>query len=290
MNTVGARLLPLLLLASCAETVRGDAGTERDVPSVIDASAPDVTIDAPDVTIDAPGDVAPGDVAPEAGGRCQSSADCPSGLRCEMPPGCGDSIVGRCVETQGCDMLPVVLRYCDCDGRTFEGRGGCAPDRRYRQRGPCPEADGGTADAASDVPEDRRYFGAVMAWQSPGGVAGTGPAVLVEAEGAVFAWRATAEFAPFSMVPTADIVNRLPQPVANQLFARWARASVTGLPHGMVSFNECYPFVTVRLCSTCDATTIRYNHPSQLTPEMTEVWAWFAEHVPDFNPATFCDR
>ncbi len=93
VNTVGARLLPLLLLASCAETVRGDAGTERDVPSVIDASAPDVTIDAPDVTIDAPGDV-----APEAGGRCQSSADCPSGLRCEMPPGCGESIVGRCVE------------------------------------------------------------------------------------------------------------------------------------------------------------------------------------------------
>lgn len=58
----------------------------------------------------------------------------------------------------------------------------------------------------------------------------------------------------------------------------------------MAPFNECYPFVTVRLCARCDATTIRYGDPSQLSPEMAEVWAWFTEHVPGYNRATFCAR
>lgn len=302
MNTHGARLLSLLFLAGCAETVAGGGGSDRDVPSDVDGAAPDATVDVrTDATVDARTDAtvdaftdaiadAPRDVAPEAGAPCRSSGDCPAGLRCAMPPGCGDGVVGRCDEARGCDMLPVVLRYCDCDGRTFEGAGGCAPDRRYSQSGPCPATDGGTGDAATDGDVPRRYFGAVMAWQSPGGVAGTGPAVLVEAEGATFMWRAVTEFDPFTTVPTADMVNRLPQPVANDLFVRWARVSQTGLPHGTVPFNECYPFVTVRLCATCDATTIRYSDPSQLSPEMAEVWAWFAEHVPGFNPATFCAR
>lgn len=262
-----AQWFPMLfaLAAGCSSTVTGttnpatDAGVIQDVPS------------APR---DGASDVAP----PDAPRVCRRHVDCASGERCVYvaTSACGEDDTGTCRRIPGCELLPVAPQYCGCDGRTFAIPNECPPDRPFVSVGPCPERDAGTVSTAT------------MLWQGPGGFAGTGPAVMVRGNGTVWTWREVTELTPTGPTPMPDATLSLSPMVVADLFARWDRVPLASLPHGPRVSSDCYPSVTVQRCATCMPVRLRYDGPAQLTPEMNEVWQWFAVNVPGTQPRTFC--
>jgi hypothetical protein len=45
---------------------------------------------------------------------------CDSGTFCELPTGrCGGDVRGKCVKVPGACILPVILRVCGCDNKTY---------------------------------------------------------------------------------------------------------------------------------------------------------------------------
>lgn len=126
-----------------------------------------------------------------------------------------------------------------------------------------------------------------MLWQAPGGFAGTGPAVRVQGDGTVWIWRSTAELSLTGTTPMPDMSLRLSPALVADLFTRYDRVNVLGLPHGPSASSDCYPVVTVQRCATCMPVRRRYASPAQLAPEMTEVWAWFDANTPSSRPRTF---
>lgn len=127
-----------------------------------------------------------------------------------------------------------------------------------------------------------------MLWQAPGGFAGTGPAVRVEDNGAVSIWTSVSELSLDGPSPAPDRRLALSSYVVESLFSRWSRVDRRGLPHAPNVSSDCYPSVTARRCATCEAETLRYQGPAQLTPEMNEVWGWFEENLPDAQPGRYC--
>jgi hypothetical protein len=247
----------------CTELACLDAGPTQDVPRPGADAGGDV------VTADAGADVV---AVADARRVCQRSTDCAAGERCVYAPqsACGESDEGVCQSVPGCESLPVAPQFCGCDGRTFQMPNACPPDRPFVSTGPCPER------------------GAVMLWQAPGGFAGTGPAVRVQGDGTVWVWRSTSELTLTGTTPMPDMSLRLSPALAADLFARWDRVDLTGLPHGPSAASDCYPSVTVQRCATCMPVRLRYASPAQITPEMNGVWAWFEANTPTARPQTFC--
>jgi hypothetical protein len=146
--------------------------------------------------------------------------------------------------------------------------------------GACPERDGGA--------DSTRFPGAVMAWQAPGGFAGTGPAVVVTSDGTVRVYRDVSQFDPTAPPPPADRTLRVSVSDSDALFMQWFNTSTPGLPHANSGVSDCYPRVYTRLCGSCTPRDIRYHAPTNLLPEMENVWRWFDAHVPDASPRGYC--
>lgn len=133
---------------------------------------------------------------------------------------------------------------------------------------------------------------AVLLWQAPAGFAGTGPAIEVT-RGQIRLWETASYTPPDDLEPDAIITTS--SQATDELFERWARAEVSSLPHEPDEPGaDCYPTVSVRLCSDCDVTEIDYRHGWQLEPEMDEVFEWFdailgvASDLPA-SPRSWCD-
>jgi hypothetical protein len=136
------------------------------------------------------------------------------------------------------------------------------------------------------------YAAAYLAWQAPGGVAGTGPAVVVSAAGGwLRSWNRTYAFSPES--PPADPTGtyEVDRTQINDLFSRLAAVDVAALPHAPLSGWECYPNLYFRLCAGCAATKLSYPIPDSVAPEMESVWSWFdqiAGLTVATNPRYYC--
>lgn len=291
----------LALSAACASTTGNgpDAAPDAAAPDVAPDAAPDVAPDAvapdatpdvapdlprPDATPDVAADLPRPDVAMDAGPqRCVSNRDCPAGTVCEFAMGC-DQTAGTC-RNDGCTSLPVAPQYCGCDGRTIQGTSACLPDRAWRAMGACPDA--GAPDAGADA--GGRFADAVMVWQSPGGFAGWGPAVMVSGDGTVRFWRMRTGFTLANATSVAaDRTERVTPAEAEELFQLWSTVDVSMLPHRTMGFTECYPTVTVRRCARCDEERIAYTTPASLLPEMNAVWGWFDRRYAANSPRTHC--
>jgi len=142
-------------------------------------------------------------------------------------------------------------------------------------------------------PARERRRDAFLSWQSPGGFAGWGPAVVVAGDGKISGWQQVFGFPPDS--PPYDdphTVVSVPTAAVDELFGRWADTDIDDLPHGTVG-AECYPTVYAKLCDDCLPDLINYSVASQLAPEMNAVWEWFdaVMHAHDARagPRNFCD-
>jgi hypothetical protein len=142
------------------------------------------------------------------------------------------------------------------------------------------------------------YPTAFLAWEAPGGAAGTGPAVLVQGIGYAITWDnvpgfigSTPDTGPTSGVSSGNY--SLTRAQTDDLFTRLAAVNISVLPHAMsISFHEMYPRLYFRLCQDCAATALTYDSAKQLVPEMEPVWSWFDGLVgatANANPRNWCD-
>jgi hypothetical protein len=238
-----------LLAVACGETVTpsADAGSSTDTGASVDVASRDV-----------PGDVGfdvPRDVGNDRGGDAGSScAGVTEGAACSVEgQGCGGPCSDPC---QFCNLYR-------CTGGRW-GRLEVFPQ-------PCVDsgaADAGPADSGATA-------GARMAWQAPGGFAGTGPAVMVDADGTVRVWDSTHGVTLASPAdPTRTLHVTAAQ--ASDLFARWATVDRRGLPHSGGS-ADCYGVASYRVCAgaDCRVETVMFQSAAQLAPEMDQVRQWF---------------
>jgi hypothetical protein len=239
------------------------------------------------------GGVAGGGGAAGAGGStgttCGGSAHltCPSGQYCDLASNCGQiaDATGMCAAagTGACAAMDGPV--CGCDGKIYPSD--C--DRRLAGmlKAPyetCASRDGG-------VPT---YANAYLAWDAPGGNAGTGPAVVV-GSGWADTWDNVTGFclsSPETPPSSATGTYTLPTTQTDALFARLASVTISSLPHATTAGYECYPVLYFRLCAGCPATTLKYNVPQQLGPEMDPVWLWFDQLLTasaGTNPRNYCN-
>ncbi|MDP3274692.1 MAG: hypothetical protein Q8Q09_05810 [Deltaproteobacteria bacterium] len=271
------------IVVGCGDSVVPDASSDSGRDVVTDVVTSDVARDAStsDVAIDA--------ATMDASRGCASSAECAMGTYCEFTMGC-ENTRGTCV-SRGCESLPTVGEFCTCEGTSLQIPSACQPSVRWRSLGTCPRVDAGSdASDASDAMTSARYANAVMVWQSPGGFAGWGPAVMVSGDGSVRFWENRTGFSldeALSMPPSR--AERVSVADVDDLFDRWTRTSVSMLPHRGTSI-DCYPVVTVRLRTSDPAHEIRYTTPASLLPEMSSVWMWFETRYGATGPQTYCSR
>lgn len=170
--------------------------------------------------------------------------------------------------------------YASCPAGSFGGDCGTASTGLIRR-----EACGGN------------YPTAYLAWEVPGGVAGTGPAIVVNAsDGWVGTWDNVAGFlgSPTPVTPSNPTrIQSLTRGQTDNLFSRLASVNVSSLPHPMsIDFHEAYPALYFRLCQDCAATTLKYESAKQLAPEMDPVWLWFDQVLGAdslSNPRDWCN-
>ena len=134
-----------------------------------------------------------------------------------------------------------------------------------------------------------------LVWQTQG-VAGTGPAVVLETYtgtgGVLKRYANTAAFPPetppFSVTTPSDSVTRAQ---VSDLFRRLQAVDMAALPHAPSSASGCTASLYIRSCTTCTPTTLTYGSAESLTPEMESVWSWFDTILsasPWANPRYFC--
>lgn len=155
---------------------------------------------------------------------------------------------------------------------------------------PCPDDSCGVIDESVDGSE-RLFPEAWMAWQSPGGFAGHGPAVVVDGRGLVHTWIMQTGFDGAAMpAEPPDQTIELSALALDRLFVRWTSLPRAAIPHGPELASECYPSITVRLCDRCPIETIEYSNPAQLLPELECVATWFDDNRPgtEMRPIEYC--
>lgn len=271
-TTRWASLLALTsLMVACSDSVTApsdastaDGGVDVATVDVVDAGAPTdrpvTDIPTTDVGMDVPGDIgndtgtdAGSDVRADAGSSCATAVE---GAACSME---GQSCGGPCADPcQFCNILR-------CEGGRWT----------RLEIFPMPCIDGG-ADAGADVAVGSQ---ARMLWQSPGGFAGTGPAVMVDGDGTVRIWDSTHGVDLASPSAPTRTLTVTPSAAA-ALFTRWASVDRTGLPHAGGS-ADCYGRASYRACAdaSCRVETVMFNTAAQITPEMNPVRQWFDDNI-----------
>lgn len=135
------------------------------------------------------------------------------------------------------------------------------------------------------------YPDALISWQSPGGFAGWGPAVIVTGDGTVRIWHMLLGFDP-SAIPEVepDIVTTVPFYEVDQLVERWKSADRSTIPRDGPG-ADCYPTAAVRQCEGCELETIQYSTPDQVLPELGCVFDWYDTRLADvleYPPRAYC--
>jgi hypothetical protein len=127
--------------------------------------------------------------------------------------------------------------------------------------------------------------GARFFWSEAAGFTGQGKGVEVLGSGVVHGWSYGSD--PSHRAP--DFTGSVSVAAATDLFARVAAVDLAALPHG-ADTAECGVSGTVLGCAGCDEKELDYNTADQVTPEMNDVWAWFAEQpsLATYSPAQYC--
>ncbi len=250
--------------ASTGDTVTTDLGTTdtgtTDTGTALDR--PTVDVPSTDVGTDVPGDIA-NDRGGDAGSSCATAVE---GAACSME---GQSCGGPCSDP---------CQFCNI----FR----CSSGRWTRlEIFPMPCNDGGSADVTS-------ASGARMLWQAPGGFAGTGPAVMVDADGTVRVWE-NSHGVDLASPSTPTRTLHVTEAAARDLFARWSMVDRSGLPHSG-SAGECSGMASYRACgdASCRVEQVLFTNAAQLAPEMDRVRMWFddalAGETSSAHPASYC--
>jgi hypothetical protein len=197
----------------------------------------------------------PNNCACAALGCCAKFSKCASGARanCSGPATCN-------TVTPHCEGQYTVAYANSC----FEGcvkSTACAPDA-------------GTVTTS--------YPTAYLAWEVPGGMAGTGPVVVASGAGWLNTWDNVLGFVmdtPETPPSNATGTHTMSRAQADDLFTRLAAVNLSVLPHPTTQGMEAYPYLYFRLCTACKPVTLKYNLASQLSPEMEPVWLWFDQFL-----------
>lgn len=215
-----------------------------------------------------------------------SAVTCPEGQFCDLASDCGKiaGATGTCALT-GPDVMcaAVYAPVCGCDGKLYSND--CV-----RAAAGMPKSPNDTCTRDGGTPPT--YPTAYLAWQAPGGVAGTGPAVVVSGEGWADTWENVNGFSPERPPSSATGTYTLTRAQTDDLFSRLASVSISSLPHPTSLGYECYPSLYLRLCEGCATTTLSYTAPQALLPEMDPVWLWFDRLLGKAawtNPRNYCD-
>jgi hypothetical protein len=213
---------------------------------------------------------------------CSGAVPCPTGQFCDRANPCDGPITGSgvCVPT-GANVMcgGAYTPVCGCDGKTYSNN--CARGAA----GVWKMSDGACTGLAA-------YPDAWLTWDSPGGVAGTGPAVVV-GPGFMDTWDSTSGWPNPEQPPSsATKTYSLTTAQTDDLFTRLAAVDYSSLPHPS-GWVECYPTLYVRLCKGCTPRILGYNVPADLLPEMESVFAWFDQYLAAStlrtNPRNYCN-
>jgi hypothetical protein len=126
------------------------------------------------------------------------------------------------------------------------------------------------------------YSAAWLAWEAPGGIAGTGPAVVASGSGWLNTWNNVLGFVrdtPERPPSNATNTYTLSRAQADDLFSRLAAVNASALPHPTSVGYEMYPYLYYRLCADCTTVKLSYTIAPQLSPEMEPVWLWFDQFL-----------
>jgi hypothetical protein len=128
----------------------------------------------------------------------------------------------------------------------------------------------------------RVYSAGWLAWEAPGGDAGTGPALVASGAGWLDTWNNVLGFVrstPEKPPSNATGNYTLTRAQADDLFSRLAAVNASVLPHPSSATNEIDPYLYYRMCSDCETVKLSYVVASQLSPEMELVWLWFDQFL-----------
>jgi hypothetical protein len=134
-----------------------------------------------------------------------------------------------------------------------------------------------------------------LTWQAPGGAAGTGPAVVLDAAGGwIKLWNNAPGFAPEREPSTnPDGIHKLTATQTRDLFSRIRSLyeQMAALPHAGTGGGECGVTLYFQLGLEVKPATLKYPTPASVSPEMEAVWSWFDQPLgatAGAHPRAYC--